>query len=422
MAFASTDLIAVDRGGTTYQETFGNRSNIDTTDELMVERSNTKYKCDRYDWDGGGEGSTSGTGGSNPVAGDLLLVERPVCQTSALRTEGTTALYVDPLDVTLVAGTRILFEGASGYPQGAEFVLTSTANATDTNLLSTYGLKGDDVADNTPGGVLYKATKTEWDDGEVQRNIYTANYSPTIIVNEQSSTGDSADPFNILSFVINTGGTDQDGTLYFGQKNNATTMYYGDICVSAIQIFEKKSGSSTNDAATLKYAWSFHHGATSTMDWDTSTNQYSTETTDPWDSGVSWGYVSFPGQCATANKWCICNPSYGSSCVTSQYTGAQNGISSLYGTYNGSVGSSTALPSSGRKYSPNTVTQTSGAYYTYNETSSPAATGNIVWMKTGSFINISSGDIIRVAYLAATRDNGTGTTPDNTFWFRWEEH
>ncbi len=55
MAFASTDLIAVDRGGTAYQETFGNRSNIDTTDELMVEATTTagspsrvigeKYKC-----------------------------------------------------------------------------------------------------------------------------------------------------------------------------------------------------------------------------------------------------------------------------------------------------------------------------------------------------------------------------------------
>jgi|2_EtaG_2_1085320.scaffolds.fasta_scaffold14629_3 hypothetical protein len=413
MAFASTDLIAVDRGGTTYQETFGNRSNIDTTDELMVEATTTdggrvigeKYRCDRYDWDGGGTGGTSG-GGGTPVAADLLLVERPVCTTTAARSIGTTALYVSSLPATLVAGTRILFEGASGYPQGAEFVLTSTANATDTNLVSTYGLKGDGVSSGVPGGVLYKATKADWD-GAAGQDIYTANYSPTIVVNTTGTSGDSADAYNVLSFDIDVGGTSQTGDLYFGQKNNATTMYYGDICVSAIQIFQ-------SDGTTLRYAWSFHHGATSTMDWDTSTNQYSTETTDPWDGGVSWGYVSFPGQCATANKWCICNPSYGSSCVTSQYTGAQNGISSLYGTYNGSVGSSTALPSSG------TVTQTSGAYYTYNETSNPAATGNIVWMRTATNITVSSGDIIRIAYLAVTRNNGTGTTADNTFWFRWD--
>ena len=357
---------------------------------------------------GGGAGSSSGMPGSIPVATDLLLVERPVCQTSAARLEGVTALYVDPLPAEIIAGTRVLFEGASGYPQGAEFVLTSTAAASAIALVSTYGLKGDDVADDTPGGVLYKATKTEWDYGEVRRDIYTANYSPTIIVNEQGTTGDSTDPFNILSFAINIGGTDQDGTLYFAQKNNAPTQWMGDICVGAIQIFE-------SDAATLKYAWSFHHGESTAMDWDTSTNQYSTETTDPWDA--PWTYVSFTdSDCDTPLKWCICNPTYGTSgCVGSSYTGAANGISGNYGTATGSAVGVTALSGSG------TVAQTSGTYYTYNETSSPAIAGNVVWMKTDSFINISSGDIIRVAYLAAT-GNTNGTTPADTFWFRWEEH
>ena len=62
MGLQSSDLLLVERGGTCYKETFGNRANIEDDDLLLVERSNTKYKCTYADWDGGSGGGGGGGG------------------------------------------------------------------------------------------------------------------------------------------------------------------------------------------------------------------------------------------------------------------------------------------------------------------------------------------------------------------------
>lgn len=281
MAFQSTDLIAAERSSTTYQETYGNRANIDTTDWLMVERSNIKYKCARYEWDGGGAGSSSGMPGSTPVATDLLLVERPVCQTSAARTIGTTALYVDPLPAEIVAGTRVLFEGASGYPQGAEFVLTSTAAASATALVSTYGLKGDDVADNTPGGVLYKATKADWDGSGSYTDIHSANYAINPITTLYGQPTNNSNPYSVVEVQVEvtSSASYASGDLYIGFRNTAPTAFYGDLPIAAVQILQS-NGTSFRTTASHDCAWNFALGnvAHGYYDWGTTTTAESITT------------------------------------------------------------------------------------------------------------------------------------------------
>ena len=390
MAFAATDLIAVDRSSTAYKETYTNRSNIDTTDYLMVERSNTKYKCARYDWDGGGGGSTSGLPGSTPQASDLLLVERPAATLSMTAVLGATTLYVSSIPAALSSGTRLVFDGTAG---NAEFELTSSASAGATTLTGTGGLKGSEVANYTTGGVLYKATKADWDGAPSGQDIYSATYTEDIDVHYITS-GDSSGPYDVLTLQIDVGGSSQTGRLYVGQKNNASTYYYGDIALGAFQVFE-------SDGSTLRYAWSFDDTPYS---WSTMTTYTLNAATDP--SGFSYTTIS-SSECATKRRWCRCLPG---GCATSSRTGATAGISSAYGTAGGSTGGVTAITTS-------TISQTGGEYYVYNETSSTSSNGEVVWLRTPS-ITVSTGDYIKLAYLAATSSSGVTTTA-NTMWFFW---
>ena len=70
MGLITSDILLVERSGTLYRETFGNRANIDSTDLLLVEATSTtggrvvgqKYKCTYANW-------------SSANSTDLLLVE-----------------------------------------------------------------------------------------------------------------------------------------------------------------------------------------------------------------------------------------------------------------------------------------------------------------------------------------------------------
>ena len=331
---------------------------------------------------------------STPVASDLLLVERPVCTTSMGASAGTTVIYVNSLAAAISSGTTIVFEGTSGG--NSEFTLTSAASAGATSITGSGGLKGQSVDPSTVGGVLYKATKTVWDGAASGVDIISGTVSQDITVTTTSSTYPT-DAFNILDFQIDVGGSNVTGDLYVGQKNNASTYYYGDIAISAIQIFE-------SDGTTLKYSWSFHH---TPYDWATTSSTQSNAATLP--TTYSYSTISSTA-CNTSRKYCRCNPGLGS-CVTSGNTGAADGISGNYGTANGSTTSVTSLPSSG------TVAQTNNAYFVYVETSS-TATGNVYWMRTTG-ITVSTGDYFRMAYLAASPSSG-GSTVADTMWFYFD--
>ena len=274
-----TDVFMVNRGGTNYEETYNNNSNIEGSDLLLVERSNTKYKCTRCDWD----------------------------------------------------------------------------------------------------GVNCAATG---------QDIYSAPYSPTITTHTTSSSGDSNLAFDILNIQVAVGGTSQYGKLYVGQKNTASTSYYGDLPIAEVQVF-------ASNGTTLKSSWSFHH---TSYVWATTTSTFTMGSSNP---ATTYSYSTISSStCSTRRRYCR---AIGTS---SSYTGANNSISGIYGTNTGSTVGVYSLPSSG------TVSQSSGYYYVFGECSG-TSTNNGWWMRSSS-IYMDDGDYVRIAYLSVGPTSGAGCTSANT--------
>lgn len=106
MGLQSSDLLLVERNGTCYKETFGNRANIESDDLLLVERNNVKYKCTYSDWNGssgGGSGSaTHGWGSSNTsISG---AIDNDVASGSG---DSTAAYKIFSQSMTVTGGTSV---------------------------------------------------------------------------------------------------------------------------------------------------------------------------------------------------------------------------------------------------------------------------------------------------------------------------
>jgi hypothetical protein len=432
MAFESTDLLAVGRGfgagGINYKETYGNKTNIDADDWLMVERSNTKYRCARYDWDGGGGGSTSGLPGSTPQASDLLLIERPSATLNGAATLGDTSLAVDAIPAALSSGTRLVFDGTAG---NAEFELTSSASAGATTLTGSGGLKGSSVADGVAGGVLYKATIADWG---TYTDIHSANYGINPITTMYGQSSNNTNNYSVVEVQaeFTSSASTADGDLYIGFRNSAGTggpgsstyAYYGDLPIAVVQILQSDGTTVRRDAGGYYpdgYLWNF---AISYSDWWTTDSSMTSPATiitditkDPED------YTSSPA------------------IFTSIGTTASNGIRrfsyTTAGTASPSVGADLGIPSTGSpKYTDDYSTtsilpvgsanvaqsSTSTDGYLFSECSS-TQTGNITWLWVDSLTDLHNGDRIRICYFGGgnglTSARGLKTT--NTLYIRFKE-
>ena len=405
MAFASTDLIAAERSSTTYQETYGNRANIDSTDWLMVERSNTKYKCARYEWDGGGAGSSSGMPGSTPVATDLLLVERPSATLNMTALLGATTLYVNAIPAALSSGTRLVFDGTAG---NAEFILTSSASAGATTLYGTGGLKGSQVNNYTVGGVLYKATKADWDGSGSYTDIHSANYAINPITTLYGQATNNSNPYSVVEVQVEvtSSATYASGDLYIGFRNTAPTAFYGDLPIAAVQILQS-NGTSFRTTASHDCAWNFALGnvAHGYYDWGTTTTAESITT-----SPASHSYSSI-GTSPTPIRF-----SYTTSGTTSANVGAQRGIPIL--TYTGDPATSNILPVGSANVSQSS---SSSDGYIFTECSSPGATNDVTWLSLATTGNIYNGDRIRICYFGGGNGftSSTGLQTTNSLYIRF---
>ena len=426
MAFESTDLIAVGRGfgagGINYKETYGNKTNIDADDWLMVERSNTKYRCARYDWDGGGGGSTSGLPGSTPQASDLLLVERPAATLSMTAVLGATTLYVSSIPAALSSGTRLVFDGTAG---NAEFELTSSASAGATTLTGTGGLKGSDVANYTTGGVLYKATKADWD-VTTYTDIHSANYGINPITTMYGQSSNNTNNYSVVEVQaeFTSSASTADGDLYIGFRNSAPTMYYGDLPIAVVQILQSDGTTVRRDAGgyyPYGYLWNF---AISYSDWWTTDSSMTYPATiitditkDPEDYTSSPAIFTSIGTTATSG---IRRFSYTTSGTTSANVGAGRGIPSTGSPkYTDDYSTTSILPVGSANVAQS---GTSSDGYLFSECSS-TATGNITWLWVDSLTDLHNGDRIRICYFGGgngpSSSNGLQTT--NTLYIRFKE-
>ena len=303
MGLESSDILLVERGGTLYRETFGNRANIDSTDLLLVEATST--------------------------------------------TGGRTA------------------------------------------------------------GEIYKCTWSDFDTSATpELTTYNTNTDETLSLSTTSSSGDSADDYNVFSKTLAVTGSSVTGHFYFGIRLNGSTNYFHDFAFAGIQILQSSGSSYRSDSTyTSGYDWNFENtGTYGIQDWR-STSAYSSSSTDP--STLTYSTIATSAVNAKWNR---------ATSTSSNYTGPADGIYSGLAGYSGGGGA--IIPASG------TISQQSNTYFLYLETSSVGHTAGTStgWLKSPE-VTVYNNDILRFAYLGVggnTSTNGLGTRNDETLWIRFK--
>ena len=432
MSIYLTDLIAVERNGTSYKETYGNRINIGKSDALLVEATTTaggrvvgnKYQCARYEWDGGGHGSATGIPASAPVSGDLLLVERPSVTLASRADPGDTSITVDPIHTALSSGTTLVFLTSFGAAFGLEvtaaFTLTSSASIFATTLTGTAGLKcpsGDSVPIGRDGGVLYKVAQTEW--GRYT-DIHSANYPINTIATLYGETRNNLNNFSVVEVQVevSSSASSAEGDLYIGFRNTAPTEFYGDLDIAAVQILEA-DGTTVRVTSAQDCTWNFADGNTTAgySSWATTTDQNTKTLSQILASDPSAAPGGYSAISTTNTKWKFSyteNRSIGSS-----YVNAKRGIPTL--TYTGNPASTAILPV-GIANVPQSAVTTDGFIYV-ECTGSGVVTNDVTWLGLYATGLIHNGDRIRICYFGGG-NGGTasnGLQPANSLFLRFIE-
>ena len=412
MSLYLTDLIAVERNGTSYKETYGNRINIGKSDALLVEATTTaggrvvgnKYQCARYEWDGGGHGSATGIPASAPVSGDLLLVERPSATLASRADPGDTSITVGPIHAALSSGTTLVFltsyGAAFGLEVAAAFTLTSSASMQSTTLTGTAGLKcpsGDSVPIGRVGGVLYKVAQTEW--GRYS-DIHSANYAVNPIITKYGESTNNSNNYSVVEVQaeFSSSSTVGEGTLYVGFRNTASTYWQGDLPIAAIQILQPDGETVRQPSSGVHedgYTWNF---ADAYDAWYTTQSVITSKIANP--STASTGYFDIGSSTPhPSNRF-----SYTTSGTSSQHVGADLGItSSGSGTKYTNDADTTSILPVGTANVPQSSTSTDG--YLFAECSG-SDTGDLTWLSCNSMISLQNGDRIRICYFGG----GNGQT------------
>jgi hypothetical protein len=335
---------------------------------------------------------------------------------------GATTLYVSSIPAALSSGTRLVFDGTAG---NAEFELTSSASAGATTLTGTGGLKGSEVANYTTGGVLYKATKADWD-VTTYTDIHSANYGINPITTMYGQSSNNTNNYSVVEVQaeFTSSASTADGDLYIGFRNSAPTMYYGDLPIAVVQILQSDGTTVRRDAGgyyPYGYLWNF---AISYSDWWTTDSSMTYPATiitditkDPEDYTSSPAIFTSIGTTATSG---IRRFSYTTSGTTSANVGAGRGIPSTGSPKYTDDYSTTSILPVGSANVAQSGTSIDG--YLFSECSN-TQTGNITWLWVDSLTGLHNGDRIRICYFGGgngqSSSNGLKTT--NTLYIRFKE-
>lgn len=178
--------------------------------------------------------------------------------------------------------------------------------------------------------------------------------------------------------------------IYLGFRVTASTTYYNDICVGAVQHLN-------SSASTLKNGWSFNTGNQS---WQYKSGQFTTS------------LYAGPSTVA-AGTWFFIGTSSGTGVVSrasgtgSYYTGAADGVSD---NYRSTSSSATILPTGN-----NSVAQISSSFYIYRETSG-STRYTTAWCRSPS-VTFAGSDRIRVCYHFSTNSGQiSAIDASNSLW------
>jgi len=188
--------------------------------------------------------------------------------------------------------------------------------------------------------------------------------------------------------IANVGTT---GRLYFAVRVTATTTYYNDFVLGAVQVL-------TSNGSVIDEAWSFDDEYNQ---WQNASLYGTSRSTLSSMSGATWSTIASGGsvhyfKAATGTG--------------SSRTGAAGGIHDGYG-------SATIIPTT----SNSALAQYGANYYIYTETSG-ATHGEYIWCRSPSFtIGAASNVLLRFAYHACTSTSGgmvnTEAKPLLTVWY-----
>ena len=310
--------------------------------------------------------------------------------------------------------------------QSSDLILVERSN---TLYKETYGNRANiDSSDlivvertdgNTGIGTLYKETKSNWDFA-AYADIHSANYMVTLgtLLYGQTSTQRANNYFSVVEVQaeFSSSATIGDGSLYIGFRNSASTAYYGDLPLAALQIL--KSNGTTVIYAYNFGTWAYSNSNPIYADWGTTD---SSESIPPGDGVITnkttnpgtFSYV-YTGNTATSGtrRFSFTDTGTGSS-----YVGSSRGISSS--TYTNAT-STTVLPV-GNANIPQS--SSSGDGYLFSECSSTAQ-GNLTWMGVTLYgDDLDNGDRIRICYFGGgngqTSSNGLQTT--DSLYLRYVE-
>lgn len=215
-------------------------------------------------------------------------------------------------------------------------------------------------------------------------NITTTAYSPTINI----ITGVSSDytgAYDVVEVQFNPAISSATGRLFIGMRYTATTSFYNDLCIGAIQVLD--------NAGNLLDSWAFSNN-TDAAEWQTLGAQRGSLDTPLTLSGLTYETIVSG---AVAQKWSLASSTGSSS------TGAADGVSTLFG----SAGTSILTVGNG------TTPQTTSTNYVFTE-SSGVSVNSYTWMR-GPIITLPTGTRLRIAYNATSTD----MTPNGTLWVGW---
>ena len=339
---------------------------------------------------------------------DLILVERS--NTLKKVTYGDRA-NIASSDLFLVEATSTAGGREVGKLYKCTYADWSSANSTDLILV-----EADSTINGRVDGKLYKETKANWPTSS-NVDIHSANYMVTLgtLLYGQSTSQRASNNFSVVEvqMEVSSSAAYADGDLYIGFRNTASTTYYGDLPIAAVQILHS-DGSTVRVTDWHNCTWNFALGNTQAGYYDWATTRYE-DTLESNPEDASGGYFGAPTY--SFNSQTSSPPpeyrlkyrfSYTEIGTGSSYVGSARGISSS--TYTGNPSTTSILPVGNANVSQSS---SSSDGYLFSECSSTSQY-DVTWLLLAFTGNIYNGDRIRICYFGGgngqTSSNGLQTT------------
>lgn len=336
---------------------------------------------------------TPSTGSINEGSSVTFTVNTTNFASGTLDWDTILSADMETVDINNTSGT-VSISGSTG-----SIVITATSDGfTETGQTESFQVRILSPAIPSTGGILTTSSAVTINDTstgtaepvgtDITSSFYEISNRHIDSDTYMGSTADYNGPYDVGEVQTDFSGS---GRVYIGIKVTASTTFYNDIAIAGVQVLNSAGN-------TIIASWIFHSstgGSGST--WETYTSQIAGTST-----------VGFPVTPATASGYTYSSIVTGSTLgrfnwatsTGSSYTGAADGISSSYVTTIASVGDAQ-------------ITQTSGTYYAYAETSSSTRYYGAVMRSPA--ITFSGGEKIRVIH-ALTGYSISPMDPDDSLY------